>query len=66
MNKLKISLVSLVVGLVLSIPAVAVLAACAETTTSGGKTCTLAGSSCNSDGTVCVCAYICGPAEVEG
>lgn len=60
MKKLRIALVSFAVGLVLSIPTVAVLAACDPTIVYNGQTCTLAGESCSAR--VCVCAYICGPA----
>lgn len=64
MKKLKLTLVSFAVGLVLSIPTVAVLAACDPTIIFNGQTCTLVGQSCG--GGVCVCAYICGPAtEME-
>ncbi len=61
MKKLKLALVSLMIGLVLSLPTVAVLAACDPTIRVGGKTCTLVGEEC--DQNVCVCAYICGPLE---
>jgi hypothetical protein len=66
MKKLKVALVSLVVGLVLSIPTVAVLACdphCAATITVNGKICTFVGGDCNPECTVCACAYNCGPAE---
>lgn len=63
MKKLKIALVSLIIGFVLSIPAVAVLAACDPTIVYDGKTCVLVGENCGAD--VCVCAYNCGLAEVQ-
>jgi hypothetical protein len=59
MRKLRIALFSFAIGLVLSIPTVAVLGACDATLVFEGQTCTLAGQSCSQR--VCVCAYICGP-----
>lgn len=63
MKKFKIAFVSLMIGFVLSIPTVAVLAACDPTITYGGKTCVLVGENCGAN--VCVCAYNCGLAEVQ-
>jgi hypothetical protein len=63
MKKLKAVVLSLTVGLILSIPAVAVMAACDPTITYNGKTCVLVGENCS--GNVCVCAYNCGPAVDE-
>lgn len=63
MKKLKVVFVSLVVGLVVSVPAVAVMAACDPSITFEGKTCVLVGENCS--GGVCVCAYNCGPATSE-
>ncbi len=63
MKKLRLTLVSFVIGLVVSIPAVAVLAQCEASIVVDGKTCSLVGSNCS--GNVCVCAYICGPALEE-
>lgn len=68
MKKLRAALLAFAVGLLLSVPTVAVLACdpnCAPTVTVDGKTCTLSGGSCNAQCTVCVCAYICGPALEE-
>jgi len=65
MKKLKLVIVSFAVGMLLSVPTVAVLACdpnCAATVNIDGKTCTLAGGSCNAECTVCACSYICGPA----
>jgi hypothetical protein len=59
MKKYKLAFISLLVGLVLSLPAVAALAACDPTITFEGKTCVLVGENCG--GGVCVCAYNCGP-----
>lgn len=64
MKRLKIALISLMVGFVLSVPTVAVLAACDPTITYDGKTCVLVGENCG--GGVCVCAYNCGPATEQG
>ena len=58
MKKVKAALVSFAIGLVLSMPTVAVMA-CADTIWFGADVCKLVGSSCNADGSVCVCAYIC-------
>ena len=70
MKKVKAALVSFAIGLVLSMPTVAVLACdpnCPPTIIVDGKTCTSAGGSCNAECTVCACAYICGPAgELQG
>lgn len=57
MKKLKLTLLSFVVGLVLAVPAVAVLAQCPQMIRVQGKNCTLVGENCGPD--VCVCAYIC-------
>jgi len=68
MKKAKAALVAFAVGLVLSMPTVAVLACdpnCAATINVNGKTCTLVGGDCNSECTVCACAYNCGPGEIE-
>jgi len=66
MKKLKVALISFAVGLVLSIPAIAVLAECtpncSQTIVYEGKVCTLMGAGCNADCSVCSCAYNCGPA----
>lgn len=63
MQKVKLTLISLMFGLVLSLPAVAVLAACDPSITYEGKTCVLVGENCG--GGVCVCAYNCGPATQQ-
>lgn len=65
MRKLRLTLVSFVIGLVVSVPAVAVLAQCAPTIIVEGKVCTLNGTNCTGEG-VCVCAYTCGPATEQG
>ncbi len=57
MKTLKLALVSFTIGLVLSVPTVAVFAQCAQMIVVQGKRCTLVGENCGSD--VCVCAYIC-------
>jgi hypothetical protein len=62
MKKVKAVLVSFAVGLVLSIPTVAVLACdpnCASSVDVNGKTCPLVGAECNNECTVCACAYDC-------
>lgn len=57
MKKLKLTLVSFAVGLILSTSTVAVLAQCPQMIRYQGHTCSLVGENCDSD--VCVCAYIC-------
>lgn len=63
MKRFKVGLISLMVGLILSVPAVAVIAACDPSITYDGKTCVLVGESCG--GGVCVCAYNCGPLTAQ-
>ena len=68
MKKLKLILVSFAVGLVLSIPTVAVLACdpnCAPSVVVNGKTCPLVGGDCNAECTVCACAYDCRDLEIQ-
>lgn len=57
MKKLRLVLCSFTIGLVLSIPTVAVFAQCAQMIIIQGHHCMLVADNCDSD--VCMCGYIC-------
>ena len=57
MKKLRLVLVSFTIGLILSVPTVAVLAQCPQMIIVHGQRCNLVGEDCGPD--VCICAYIC-------
>ena len=62
MKKFRITLVSLAVGLILSVAGIALAnlpGGCDPTIEYNGRTCVLVGENCS--GRVCVCAYNCGP-----
>jgi hypothetical protein len=56
---MKKTITSIVLGLILAIVPISIFANCAQYITSGGQTCKLKASTCDSSG--CVCVYTCGP-----